>query len=112
MRPGARISCRRARIAVSYTNREKGEISMGNALDLLLPAFAPVPYEILEQVLTNRRRDTILRKSKRSPTTVKIDFTNQLEEETGFTQAEWDTLLADIRPLRQAVFEDMDLVIG
>lgn len=84
---------------------------MGRALDLLLPAFAPVPFEILVQVLTNRRRDTLLNKSKRAPTTIKIVPTNQLEEETGFTQTEWDSLLHDIRPLRQAVFEDMDPLV-
>lgn len=84
---------------------------MGRVLDMLLPAFAPVPYEILVQVLTNRRRDTILRKSKRAPTTIKIQPTNLLEEETGFTQEEWDTLLRDLRPLRQAVFEDMDPLV-
>lgn len=100
-----------SRIAAFYTKREKGETGMGRALDLLLPAFAPVPYEILVQVLTNRRRDTILRKSKRAPTTVKIQPTNLLEEESGFTQQEWDTLLRDIRPLRQAVFEDMDPLV-
>jgi hypothetical protein len=84
---------------------------MGRVLDMLLPAFAPVPYEILVQVLTNRRRDTILRRSKRAPTTIKIQPTNLLEEETGFTQEEWDTLLRDLRPLRQAVFEDMDPLV-
>jgi hypothetical protein len=90
---------------------KRGETGMGSALDLLLPAFAPVPYEILVQVLTNRRRDSVLRKSKRAPSTVKISPTNLLEEETGFTQQEWDTLLRDIRPLRQAVFEEMDPVV-
>lgn len=84
---------------------------MGSALDLLLPAFAPVPYEILVQVLINRRRDTILRKSKRHPKTVTIQPTNVLEAETGFMQEEWDTLLHDIIPLRQSVFEAMDPLV-
>lgn len=84
---------------------------MGSALDLALPAFAPVPYEILAQMLMNRRRDTLLKTAKRAPTTIKIHPTNLLEKESGFSQQEWDTLLHDLKPLRQAVFEEMDPVV-
>lgn len=84
---------------------------MLDTLDALLPAFAPLPEEFLRHILTNRRRDTILKKSKRAPDTVKIKPTTPLEEQTRFTQAEWETLLHDIKPIRQAVFEEMDAAI-
>lgn len=81
------------------------------ALDDLLPAFAPLPYPMLQQILTNRRRDTLLRVNKRNPKTIEIEPTNPLEEESGFKQEEWDALLDDIRPIRQAVFTEMDPVV-
>lgn len=81
---------------------------MGAALDRVAPSFAPVPQEILLHILANRRRDTLLSKSKRSPRSVSFVPGNSLEKETGFSQEEWDELLKDVRTVRQAVFEEMD----
>jgi len=84
---------------------------MASALALLMPSFAPLPQELVMHLLINRRRDTILKTSKRSPTSVTIVPTTPLEEESHFTQDEWESLLRDIKPIRQAVFEEMDAAI-
>ncbi len=84
---------------------------MASALALLMPSFAPLPPEMVMHLLINRRRDTIVKTSKRSPTSVTIVPTTPLEEESQFTQAEWGSLLRDIKPIQQAVFEEMDVAI-
>lgn len=84
---------------------------MASAVDLLMPSFAPLPPELVLHLLNNRRRDTILKKSKLSPASVAFTPTTPLEEESHFKQEEWESLLRDIKPIRQRVFGEMDAAL-
>lgn len=79
-------------------------------LDLLLPAFAPLPPSVLLHILLNRRRAS-LSISHHSPSTITPPLATPLERETGFTLQEWDLLERDIRAIRQEVFALMDPVV-
>jgi hypothetical protein len=85
-------------------------LSMGQ-LDLLLPAFAPVPRSMLLHLLLNRRRSS-LRRSHRSASSITPPLVNPLERETGYTQEEWYLLERDIRAMREEVFALMDPVVA
>jgi hypothetical protein len=84
---------------------------MGEALDWILPAFAPVPYQILRVMLRNRRLDTQLQVSRRAVATIHIAPRHALEEETGYSLQEWAALLRDIEAIRQNVFMVMDPIV-
>jgi hypothetical protein len=84
---------------------------MASALALLMPSFAPLPQELVLHLLANRRRDTILKKSRKALKTITIQPTTPLEEESNYTMEEWESLLQEIKPIRQVVFEEMDAAI-
>ncbi len=83
---------------------------MGRDLEMMLAACAPLPYSILAHALLSRRRDRF-RQSHRSPSTITPPLVSALEQETGFTQEEWNQLLQDIRTIRPAVFAEMDPLV-
>ncbi len=77
----------------------KRDIVMGQALISVLPLFAPLPGPIVEHLLLGKRRT---QRKASLPT-----FTSPFERETGYTQAEWDGLLQEVRLARQDVYKLM-----
>ncbi len=76
---------------------------MGQSLESVLPVFAPLPGPIIEHLLLGKRR--------RSHQAIPPVLMSVLERETGYTQAEWDGLLQEVRVARQEVYRRMDPLV-
>jgi hypothetical protein len=81
---------------------------MGQApIEQLLAAFSPLSLPILLHLLLNRRRDLLVARH-RSLGSITPVLNTTFERATGFAVKEWLNLAQDLRPIRQAVFLQVD----
>lgn len=85
---------------------------MGQALESVLPLFAPLPTSILLHVLAVYRHPVTARQASTNvPRRSRKKKTNPLEQETGYSVEEWLQLERDLKPIRLKVFRQVDLAL-
>lgn len=77
---------------------------MTSALEAILPAFAPLSGRMVLALLEGRRRQS--RRAVKLPADA-----SPLEGETGYQEAEWQSLLEDLQAQRPAVFHLLDPLV-